>query len=749
MLRQAEFMQFNTSKYDFSDHPSIRDGFHIFANLSRATIDACSTLRTKRPEQENTLRDCSAAEEVIHEQIGMNIHANAALTKRSFIEELVSANSIEDTEWEGATRGRKRREVSLEEGNPVDRYSPPSPSTSQLHSQHRANNQILSVESDLTTEQSAVCMAADESNSISSLNETSCLLKFHSAVPLTTSNYDDRLHFTEVEDGHSSRPALSSATLCGEYNSRLLLGLCADLDRPYTPLIRPEDYSTAMGDNDTGNSASTSPNHSLHDDKGDGDWLELRLGRRTGIPMGNVPEVCRSAPRTLQLLREEPECEAMKDECILYGQDWKTKTQPLCANEFPGHQKDISSEGDERLSDLCEQSREPLGSHTAFGPSTARRGTLYAFRDDSLWANGALNKETGKIRRKSAGAPCAQHDFRDGEIHLRSPSDDHFSSGKQDVAPSVETMLQDVETSFKPILCSSLNVDVTGFSTSQAVSPSDTLQPSWDVLGTSTSSPCGSTHSILRQQQKQPTAIPTSFKDLIASSIVKQPLDNLNYGNLAPLLPALPKLDGNRSRQLLDLWPFPGITTYAQEQPSLHNGSYGLPLESNMRTKVHTDTVEINVTDSGKSMSDWLSHAFSATGSNRVKQSVSSDDVGGATQLSMDTAQEIQRITRRSIKQKHHSSLKLVMGRARSSERGSAGFWFGLEPAVSPETDGISSDSGRELPTSRKSYIRLRNGDVPVSVVRKFLIAKLGLPEEAQICPRGLAELAFLLSRWG
>lgn len=59
-------------------------------------------------------------------------------------------------------------------------------------------------------------------------------------------------------------------------------------------------------------------------------------------------------------------------------------------------------------------------------------------------------------------------------------------------------------------------------------------------------------------------------------------------------------------------------------------------------------------------------------------------------------------------------------------QRGLPGFWFALQAAQTQRF-------GRALPQIPKCYIRIRDGGMPISVVKKYLVSKLGLSSESQV----------------
>lgn len=66
-----------------------------------------------------------------------------------------------------------------------------------------------------------------------------------------------------------------------------------------------------------------------------------------------------------------------------------------------------------------------------------------------------------------------------------------------------------------------------------------------------------------------------------------------------------------------------------------------------------------------------------------------------------------------------------------SCRRNLGGIWFALEAAPGPP--GGDPTGGSPLPQITRRYLRIRDARLPVSMVKKYLVKKLGLKTDAEV----------------
>ncbi|MCO5592391.1 hypothetical protein L7F22_046394 [Adiantum nelumboides] len=722
---------------------------HFSASSTRMNVPRLRALVNRFPtggfpKQTEYFSECFAAAELVKQPTGMSVSAGVHY-KRSYVEEANRGESGEDVEWEGPTRRSKRREVSLEVESRSEGYG--SLAVEQRHC-------FRSGGSDLTTEQSVICMAADESNSAkssSSLDGDGCLLKLHSAVP-PASCYNDLSGDTD-DDDRSSKLTRTDAALSASHHIPSLHATCSS----YTCFPTPSNGGHWLAATSQ-DACATFGDHMQHDPQGDterhdvgeaeADWLELRLGQSAACRDDVVHMSRPTSPCTLQLLPEKPDCVLMKERGqskelrLCCGEHYERNTSTLFAQA--GHQQQGRT-----------SARPPLISEKNYvnQPGFMRENYQH------LYAN-KMQVRSGPMQQPDGDRTVGQYITTQGLLPIRhsmsaverscNPSistmdypSSHVQQFLQDTSfqnrqpLQVEAILQNRDASLhhalegprsliKSMVCSSLHEDLIGspIQRTRSAPLPDFLQQNWDLHASSTSSSSGLSISML-----QVAATPTSFRDLIASSFVKEPLSKLEYGN-GPLLPAKakPQLNYNGDTTLnqhINIWPCPKMQ-YNQSSSLIGHSS---DLAVNNERVV---TSSVDYTNGRKSMSEWLSQALStSTGTlfNPLTQRVLEDEVD-PDQGSTNT---------HGNKFMHQSSLKLSTGRqAAAARRKPPGFWFALQPSGqeyegSCRREGAGEDDVDAQQSRRRSYIRLKNGDVPLSVVKKFLLAKLGLSHDSQV----------------
>ncbi|MCO5554135.1 hypothetical protein L7F22_007661 [Adiantum nelumboides] len=693
------------------------------------------------PQQTEYFSKCFAATELVKQRIGMSVSAGAHF-KRIYVEEANRGESAEYVEWEGPTRRSKRREVSLEVESRSEGYG--SLAVEQRHC-------FQSGGSDLTTEQSAVCMAADESNSAkssSSLDGDGCLLKLHSAVP-PASYYNDLSGDTD-DDDRSSKLIRTDAAPSASHHIPSLHATCSSYTCFSTPsngghwlAATSQDACATFGDHMQHDPQDNIDRHDVGE--AEADWLELCLGQSAACRDDAVHMSRPTSPCTLQLLPEKPDCALMKERGpsrelrLCCGEHYEGNTSTLFAQA--GHQQEGRTSA--RLPLISEKNHVNQ-------PRFMRENYQH------FYAN-KMQTRSGPTQQPDVDRTVGQYITTQGRLPIRH----NTSAAERSCNPSISTMdypsshvqqfLQDTSvqnrqplqieailqhrdaslhhamegpSSFKSMVCSSLHEDLLGspIQRTRSAPLPDFLQQNWDLHASSTS---GLSCSML-----QVAATPTSFRDLIARSFVKEPLSKLEYGN-APLLPATTKtqLNYNGDTTLnhhINIWPCPKMQYNQGSRSSLICHSSDLDMANE---RIVTDSMDY--TNGRKSMSEWLSQALSTstgTSFNSLTQKVLEDEVD-PDQGSTNT---------HGNKFRHHSSLKLSTGRqAVVARRKLPGFWFALQPSGQEYEDSCRRQGAGEddvdAQQSRRSYIRLKNGDVPLSVVKKFLLAKLGLSHDSQV----------------
>ncbi|KAI5077424.1 hypothetical protein GOP47_0007248 [Adiantum capillus-veneris] len=719
-----------TSSLSVAVHPDIFSAsLPPRMSVSRFNINVSAIPTRGLPERDGYIRDCLVATELEKPQSGMSVTTGAHF-KRSYINEEVNiGDTAEYVEWgEPTSRGSKRREVSLEGESRSDQYT-------ALFGDH--HHHLQSGGSDLTTEQSAVCMAADESNSTrstSSLNEDGYLLKIHSAIP-PVSRYGDLFVDTD-EDDHSSSLIRPEAAVSGDYHLHSVHAACSN----YTHFPSPSKEGHWLASASC--AAHDHVQHDLHDDteghdvdeaEAEADWLELRLGRNVACRDG-VAHMSRSiSPCTLQLLPEKPDCAIMKERekqselMLCCGEHYAGKTSttttfeartPLMTHQIHANQSGTVRENHQHFyTDTMQASGLPMQATAAdctVGQYISRGGLLPTQHKYTTTVDRSCNPRMSTVDHPSSHV---QQLLQDTGFHLQHDIEGTVQS--RDIA-SLHG-LPEGPSAFKSMVCSSLQAE--GFSgspiqrTRSAPPLPDFLHQNWDVLASSTSSPAPSSSML------QVATAPTCFRDLIASSFVKEPsLSKLEYGR-APLMTLKPRLQYNGDTTLGQhmIWH---CNRGQRSQSSLNiNHSSDLAIAANEGVNTSNGNMECGM----KSMSEWLSQALSSTTFNSLNQGVLDQHEDRTDQFD---ANYISKSKYRS------SSLKLSKGRRGMALRGSSGFWFALQPSCQEPESSCSREGAREdfMDVQPKtSYIRLKNGNVPLSVVKKFLIAKLGLPQNSQV----------------
>lgn len=616
----------------------------------RVSLDLNTGLRNELLQQEEYVRRTLAAG-FVKEPSGMTANKGTQ-SKRGYKElrrdrELVFTG--EDVEWGGGIRGYKRREVSIERESRSGGYT------------EKDHQLVQSGSSDLTTEQSAVCMAA-ESNSTrttGSFDEDGCLLKLQSAAPAAAGYAalppNEEADFDDEEDDNSSMPlpnAMQAA--CVSYDVHRPAA-CASLSCDNH--IVGQDWLGARSYHDIKRSAAECASYDQYQQnnatQGE-DWLQLRLGGSFSVPHASSSTSSPASPCTLQLLPQEPDCALMKER-------EKHRKLKLCSGDYT--RKPL-------ISKQAEQARSPLvlPSYLQTENTTENPQNFYT----SLMKASCLPLPPADSIGQYIATPAkiAAQCTRTADASLYptlSPLDHHTShyiqhlqqlqeSNVQYRAPLHASQEQRAFESMSPGLCPSLQEAVQDaqeaahiITVSRSPLP-DFVHQNWDQVA-SPSPAC----SIM-----QPV---TSFRDLIASSFLKEPSNR--YDNSIPLLASLQQPASSH------MW---SAKCSQNSSPSDHN------------ERINANTLESNYINNYmnmgcKSMTSWLSQALAATENMYVDQKLDdqlSPDASLAPSLSRKQINAQRKLAKNINKSSNQPHLKCI---SRPTSRGSPGFWFALQPS--------------------------------------------------------------------
>eukprot|EP00250_Pteridium_aquilinum_P000816 c10985_g1_i1 orf=78-2420(-) len=709
-----------SSSLSVADHTNLRRLSPARMRVSRISSGGNTELRRGLLQQEEYIRrSFVAADQLVKEESGMTVNIETHFKGSC----KGCRRDREDVEWEGVIRGSKRRELSVERESRSDKYT-----ELQDHHLQRLNQ---SGESDLTTEQSAACMAA-ESNSTrttSSLDEDGCLLKLQPAAPVAAGYRDlrrgDDDDNDDDEDDNSSKPCSNAvpASACANYDVNKAAACASrDVNNPSAAACvrlyddhRPNagEYWLAAATYDVKTPAATCAvydHHQAHD-AGD-EWLELRLGCNFDASSTAVHASTSSSPSlcTLQLLPQDPDCASMKE------REKQTEQLKLCSGDYTrntlsyeeaelvkppllNYNDQAGSVRENHLfyTNLMQTGCLPIPTTNTVGQYITSCGGIMP----NLYASSAADELLYPKILPFDHPPHlqAQQLLQDSSMHCRGTP--LHALQEQVSFKSMSSSMSSPTTSLREATTAPPQQQRNVVPRSPAIP--DFFHQNWDQIGPSSTS-C----SIL-----QPA---TSFRELIASSFLKEP------SNMST--PLMTSLQGQQPLGDISHHSWPAKILQSQDKSTRFDHS----VPDHQRFTVNSmENIGYNMgvcSSSSRSMSSWLSQALSAAAENHVHQRLLVDDHSASPSPKASSIVPLLSSSAKQNGDRKQMGSPLLKCCSSPTSRGSPGFWFALQRTQPECCDGE---------VKSMSYIRMKDGDVPISAVKKFLVAKLGLSNESQV----------------
>ncbi|KAH7440844.1 hypothetical protein KP509_03G013800 [Ceratopteris richardii] len=591
-------------------------------------------------------------------------------------------------------------------------------------------------------------MAADDSCSArrERLNKDAPFIQLHGIPPASSSCDDLDSKNLDAEDDYISHRTSSCAirsflrshteTLYSRSDLYDVSGYTAGyLDRRIlsAPL---ESDSLSHGDSD-------SESHKRLENEYDSDWLQLRLCLSSSVCRDKVLMHDSSPPRILELLPQRPDCglsnlkEGYTDLRISDDEQSKRnrtlshvyetinmeRVKNVVCNVNAGRSNRDIDMYHKLLGTSCHTRLHHSGNITATGESTSQDIPWSTNHESFLAKDSELSSED-TVSTQTHHSQGIQQVSIQGDILCQDPDPTTNMVSNRTWTLPLERLLRSAQTSFKSIISSPINEDFVKLrSFVPSSSEMDNMQLNWEATGQSPSLPFS---CPILQQKQTVAASRTSFRDLITSSFARESSMTHGQKTAAKSTPPITMATEWFNEKALN-HSFQGQQPRTEIQFSQNNGAtidfkHASSVTDQEIIADDRNNIEVSAKCRIESFSPWLSNQLSRAQVHHVNQIRNGGGHEYGCKDSIDAG---------SAGSMAHARLQMIKGQDFSCRPGSAGFWFALQPANTLELNTRSGKETRE-PQLKRSYVRLKNGNVPLSIVRKFLISKLRLPQGSQ-----------------